>query len=84
MSFTFTFYVWWLWPYLAVGVITLPWLTWSAYRSVPGWERSGISYWRVLFGGGTSTRNDRRWWVRVAAVAAVVAAWPLALWEELR
>ena len=62
----------WLYAYLAVGVALYPLLAWGARRTLQPHDRKPFV--EYLLPGW------RRWYV----LPAVVLAWPLAMWEELR
>lgn len=72
MSVTITLHLWWLWVYLAVGaVLWLP-LEYLAWRQ----KTPRTTFWRDL----RRVLPLRPWWSSLA----IVAVWPVAVWEELR
>lgn len=73
---TVTLHLWWLWAYLAVGVVSWLPLSYLAHRRVEGRG----PFWPYM-----------RWWVRWHGLAGSawlalvqVVAWPLAAWEIAR
>lgn len=68
----FTFSLWWVVAWLAVGVLLTPLVEWLGWRSIaPPRKPFRQAYWQAL--------RRRPYWPLV-----VVALWPLALWGALR
>lgn len=75
MSVTVTIYLWWLWPYLAAGVVVYPLDAWLYQRTT----NTDRSYWQILTGAGLGRSMLRR----IAGAVLMVATWPFAIWEQL-
>lgn len=71
-TLTVTLHLWWLWAYLAIGLVLWLPLEWLAWRSL---ARPRDSYWRSFARGIRG-----RWWLPLT----IVCLWPVAVWEEVR
>ena len=68
VSIHFTFYLWWLYLYLAIGVVLFLPLNWLALKQIANPD----PFWVEV--------RRSRWSSRLIQVVA----WPLAIWEVLR
>lgn len=77
-TLTITLHLWWLWAYLGVGLVVVPWLAVKSWKG--GSESRRLSFWR--YAGGYMI-PDKRWRIR-RGWFYLWLLWPVGLWEELR